>query len=229
MHPQDLHPHPMLIETILLQHGRYCRLYWHQMRIRMSLARLGTQPRWHLHELLPDPAQQLDPARVRLQYSPRGIESLNILPHEPRQWHRLDLAEIPRAYQYGLKYADRSGLQQLLCAQPLADDILLMHQGSLLDTSCANIALQIQGHWLTPARPLLPGTTRAHLIATGLIEPADLRVDDLAAATQIALFNALRGWQQFGYREMYAGTQRTKPAALLLEPTGTKGIGELSR
>jgi 4-amino-4-deoxychorismate lyase len=53
------------------------------------------------------------------------------------------------------------------------------------------VALFDGKQWLTPARPLLRGTQRERLISEGLVNPADIRVDDLAHFEKVRIINAM--------------------------------------
>jgi len=78
-----------------------------------------------------------------------------------------------------------------------AFDLILWNEaGELTECSFGNLALQIDGQWLTPplAAGLLPGVLRAELLAQGRIREARLTRDDLAHAEGLAFFNSLRGW-----------------------------------
>jgi para-aminobenzoate synthetase/4-amino-4-deoxychorismate lyase len=78
-----------------------------------------------------------------------------------------------------------------------AFDVILWNEaGELTECSFGNLALQIDGHWLTPplAAGLLPGVMRAELLAQGRVKEARLTREDLARAEGIAFFNSLRGW-----------------------------------
>jgi para-aminobenzoate synthetase/4-amino-4-deoxychorismate lyase len=78
-----------------------------------------------------------------------------------------------------------------------AFDVILWNEaGELTECSFGNLALQIDGQWLTPplAAGLLPGVMRAELLAQGRIREATLTRADLACAEGIAFFNSLRGW-----------------------------------
>jgi 4-amino-4-deoxychorismate lyase len=46
--------------------------------------------------------------------------------------------------------------------------------------------------WVTPARPLLKGTCRERLLASGLILERDISVNDLSGFTGCKLINAMR-------------------------------------
>ncbi|MFG6429693.1 chorismate-binding protein [Roseateles sp. LYH14W] len=82
-----------------------------------------------------------------------------------------------------------------------AFDVILWNEaGELTECSFGNLALHIDGQWLTPplAAGLLPGVLRAELLAQGRIKEARLTRDDLARAHGLAFFNSLRGWLDAG-------------------------------
>lgn len=54
-------------------------------------------------------------------------------------------------------------------------------------------------HWVTPRHPLLPGTKRAALLDMGMIQEADITLEDLRNANKVSLFNAMI---EFGKREI---------------------------
>jgi para-aminobenzoate synthetase/4-amino-4-deoxychorismate lyase len=77
-----------------------------------------------------------------------------------------------------------------------ADDVLLWNPaGELTEATIANIAVQLDGRWLTPpvSCGLLPGTQRAELLASGAWQEGIVTRADLARATGLHLANALRG------------------------------------
>ncbi|MFT7723687.1 MAG: bifunctional anthranilate synthase component I family protein/class IV aminotransferase [Roseateles sp.] len=78
-----------------------------------------------------------------------------------------------------------------------AFDLILWNEaGELTECSFGNLALRLDGEWLTPplSAGLLPGVLRAELLAQGRLREARLTRDDLARAEGLAFFNSLRGW-----------------------------------
>ena len=72
------------------------------------------------------------------------------------------------------------------------DDILIIKDLLVTDTSIANIAFETSGgEWITPKNPLLKGTTRARLLDEGKLKEADIRVHELRSFTKVALLNAM--------------------------------------
>ena len=92
---------------------------------------------------------------------------------------------------YSLKSVDRSSLDRLFGCRGQADEILIVKNGLLTDTSIANIALWDGYRWSTPRIPLLAGTNRQYLLDNGIIHEADIRADDLGNYSKIRLFNAM--------------------------------------
>ncbi len=91
-------------------------------------------------------------------------------------------------------------------AQGADEAILLNERGELCEGSRSNLALLLDGKWLTP--PLhsgcLPGTVRRRRLERGEIEERDLFPEDLDRAVGIELMNSLWGvvaGRRIGYGE----------------------------
>ncbi|WP_137895672.1 aminodeoxychorismate synthase component I [Ramlibacter sp. 2FC] len=76
------------------------------------------------------------------------------------------------------------------------DTLLWNPRGELTECTRGNIALNIDGRWLTPALEagLLDGVGRQRWLREGRVAEALLRVEDLGRASGLAFFNSLRGW-----------------------------------
>jgi 4-amino-4-deoxychorismate lyase len=180
----------MLLETIRCVDGEALHLTYHQMRLNQSLQSLGIKANYDLNTLVIPPDTYL--YRCRFLYDANGYE-IEFHPYVPKQITSLKLITCD-TLEYSLKYANRESLNELFKVRGTCDDVLIVKNGYLCDTTIANIALKIEGLWLTPDIPLLMGTTRARLIAEGFITPAPLSTSDIAKATQIAIMNAMVGF-----------------------------------
>ncbi|OYU30966.1 MAG: aminodeoxychorismate synthase, component I [Comamonadaceae bacterium PBBC2] len=76
------------------------------------------------------------------------------------------------------------------------DTVLWNAQREITECTRGNIALQLNGQWLTPPLRcgLLPGVGRAQALQEGRVTEAVVRLDDLPAVTAMAFLNSLRGW-----------------------------------
>ena len=92
---------------------------------------------------------------------------------------------------YRYKSMDRKELEALYALRGNQDDVLIVRNNILTDTSIANVALEKEGVWYTPATPLLKGTKRAWLLEQGLLAECGISVDDIYSYSRIALFNAM--------------------------------------
>ncbi|SEB24453.1 chorismate-binding protein [Variovorax sp. YR216] len=76
------------------------------------------------------------------------------------------------------------------------DTLLWNEAGEVTEFTRGNVAVKLQGRWITPALAcgLLPGVGRAQALALGRMAEGIVRVEDLACAEAIAFVNSLRGW-----------------------------------
>jgi len=92
---------------------------------------------------------------------------------------------------YSLKYSDRSKLNFLRGQRGDADDILIVKNNEITDTSFANILFYDGNQWLTPKNPLLHGTQREFLLERSHISEAIIRVNDLLRFQKSRIVNAM--------------------------------------
>jgi 4-amino-4-deoxychorismate lyase len=71
------------------------------------------------------------------------------------------------------------------------DEVLIACDGYITDTSYSNVALFDGLEWVTPANPLLKGTQRAKLIASGLAKEKEVTISDLKQYKKLVLVNAM--------------------------------------
>lgn len=76
------------------------------------------------------------------------------------------------------------------------DTVLWNTRGEVIECTRGNIALLLDGRWVTPAAGcgLLPGVGRAHWLAEGRMVEAIVHLNDLQRVDAVAFINSLRGW-----------------------------------
>ena len=179
------------VESIQLKAGQFKRLELHQVRLQKALAE--SYPNVKVIELAESlkntyfPTEGLFKCRVVYDSEIRLIE---FAPYIRREVRSLKLIETEIESHY-YKLEDRSGLNAAFAQRGDCDDVLLVRDGLLTDTSYCNIALYDGENWFTPGIPLVYGVNRAELLAEGKLIKKDITVTDLKNYRQIALFNAM--------------------------------------
>lgn len=194
-----------LLETLALQAGVLRNLDLHLARLQRAASHFGypfdeSALRAGLAELARAHAEGLWRVRVLLDAGGRHQVQAFAMEASPSQVTLL-LAERPfeAAHSEFVRYKTtrRAHYDAAAPAQPgVFDAILWNEQGELTECTRGNLALQIDGQWLTPALSsgLLDGVGREVALREGRVREAVLRVDDLQRATGLAFLNSLRGW-----------------------------------
>jgi len=131
--------------------------------------------------------------RCRVIYGEQ-VENIELIPYQKQEIRRLKLIEANIQYPY--KLLDRSELNSLFALRDSFDDVIIVQNGLITDTTIANIAVYDGSRWLTPKKPLLKGTMRQKLLDEKFIVEANIAVKDLQKYKKIAVMNALRGFEE---------------------------------
>lgn len=97
------------------------------------------------------------------------------------------------------KTTDRAHLDAARERHPGADDVIVLgRDGRVAETTIANLAVRVDGAWVTPPVPdgCLPGIGREIALADGRVSERSITVDELRAAEAIALVSSVRGWRE---------------------------------
>ena len=160
-----------LIETICYEEGFFQRIPLHEERMNRSRHHfLGEMENICLESLLNLP-EELKKAKIkcRIIYS-NEIESIEYELYKPRLIRSLKLV-YDDTIDYSFKYKARDSLNQLLKIRGNADEILIVQQGLITDTSFSNIVFLKEEKWFTPESQLLPGTRRQAYLQDNTIIP----------------------------------------------------------
>lgn len=196
-----------LLETLRLEDGCYTLLARHLSRMASSAAYFGFV--WPLdavqaclNALLP--GRERGVYRVRLTCSASSQPSAQVFELAPTpEPVAFNVSDCPLAtqgpeHEFVLhKTTRRQHYDVRLRPAPGVFDTLLRNErGELTEFTRGNLALKLDGRWLTPALHcgLLAGTLRAELLARGEISEAVLTLEHLHRAQAVAFFNGLRGW-----------------------------------
>jgi 4-amino-4-deoxychorismate lyase len=127
--------------------------------------------------------------KCRIIYNP-DIESIEFKKYTLKKIQTLKLVEC-NDIEYSYKFADRSALNELKKRKGICDEILIVKNGFITDTTFSNIIFFDGREWITPSTPLLKGTKRERLLNEGKIREAQIRVKDLQNFQSGKLINAM--------------------------------------
>jgi 4-amino-4-deoxychorismate lyase len=182
-----------LFETIRICEGKPENLALHEKRMNSSRRRLyGSSDNLQLPEFIQIPDEfKTGLIKCRVIYD-TSLRSVEYSPYVPAIIKTLITVKND-TLNYDLKYLDRSCLSMLVNKE-IADDVLIIKNGFVTDTSFANIVFTDGRRWVTPDTPLLSGTMREKLIAEDIIREERITIDDITRFTHFRLINAMIGF-----------------------------------
>jgi 4-amino-4-deoxychorismate lyase len=179
-----------LFETIKFQNGILHNIEYHNARLNKSRNKVfGCHDTIDLRDFIHTP-KSLDRNvyRCRVVYSEK-IEQVEFLSYSIKRVTTLKLVECD-TIEYNHKWVDRKCFEDLLTDID-TDDILIVKNGFITDTSYANIVFYDGFKWVTPSTPLLRGTKREKLLNEKTISEADIKKNDLKLFSKAVLINAM--------------------------------------
>lgn len=194
-----------LLETLALRDGALPHVDLHLDRMAGAAQHFGTP--W-------DRARALQTLQALAAAHPQGACRVRLLLAASGHFYaqafaladtpqpvRLQLAQAPIAEAHSEfvrhKTTRRAHYDAFTPADATVFDTLLFNaQGELTECTRGNIAVLLDGRWVTPplACGLLPGVGRALHLQSGRLTEAVVRVEDLPRAQGLAFINSLRGW-----------------------------------
>ena len=182
----------MLLETIKIENRRIRNLEWHNARLNKSRnALFGLQESLDLATIIKIP-EDLEEGiyRCRVLYG-HDIDEVQFIPHRAPFVSSLKMIHC-NDIEYGHKYSDRRELEELYKMRGDCDEILIIKDGYITDTSISNIVFCLPaGGWITPDTPLLKGTMRSYLLKTGQIAEAVIFPGDLPKFKSARMINCM--------------------------------------
>jgi 4-amino-4-deoxychorismate lyase len=182
----------LLFETIRISNGEARHLSWHEMRMnRARLELWSIRKPVNLQELVKIPAEY-NPGLVRCNvHYGQEMGPVTFKFYEKKTIRTLRMVEND-IIDYHVKFFDRSLLESLFALRGDCDEIIIIKNGRITDTSMSNLIFFDGHHWFTPMEPLLKGTCRERLLSEGRITETTICPEDLHRYTGVKLINAMR-------------------------------------
>ncbi len=183
----------LFFETIKVKNGDIFNLKYHNLRLNKTILNIfKVKANFDLKNFIkvPDDNKMY---RCKVIYSDK-IESITFEPYKPRVFNSFKM--IKHCISYPYKSVNREEINTLYKQRDGCDDIILVRDGLIQDTSIANIVIYDGLKWYTPKTPLLFGTQRAKLLEDEIIVEKDIQIKYLKNTVSFAIINSLLGFQE---------------------------------
>lgn len=182
----------LLFETIRIEKGEPKHLSFHQDRINriwLEAGYSGSAP--DLGNSITVPKEFTSGlVQCTVEYN-LEIAEIRFSPYTRKEIHTLQVVEDD-AIDYHFKFRDRSRLDALCRKNKTYDDIIIIKNRMVTDSSMANLLFYTGSEWHTPSTPLLKGTTRERLMKEGSIREVPIRATDILSYKGCKLINVMR-------------------------------------
>ena len=181
---------PLFIESLKVVNGIFIHPELHIKRIQQTQKEVfGESSIVQLEkEYIPIENRQ-GIQKCRIIYN-QTIQQIEFSPYHPQPVHSLKCVD-GTGIDYHLKYENRSTLTELLLQKGDCDDILIIQNNRITDTTYSNIVVFDGATYFTPNTYLLNGTKRQYLLQKDIIKELDIKVCDLKLFDSLYLINAM--------------------------------------
>ena len=178
----------LYFETIKCFEEEVFNLHCHNKRIANTIGK-----NINLGEYIYPTSSEL--LKCKVIYSKDEIINIEYTPYIPKDLKIFKLVEAD-SLDYKSKYLDRTAIDTLHDHSNKADEIIIIQNGLITDTSIANIAIKKNNQWFTPTCALLEGTTRDRLLEENFLKEHPITRKELLEAEAFAIMNAMIGFKE---------------------------------
>lgn len=180
----------MFLETICIKNGVVQNPEEHISRMEQTSANFGfSSPALPcLVSMLPESLRG-EKVKCRIEYR-EEIQNIDFTAYTPKIIHSLMLIEA-NDINYSFKFSNRAELNTLNDKRERCDEILIVQNGCITDTTYSNVVFQKNNDFFTPDTFLLNGTKRQKLLRESVIREAQITIDNLRDFEQVYLINSM--------------------------------------
>lgn len=180
-----------LFETIKIIDGIVQNADYHQNRINNSINNIFNRRNDKINIALTSIPQNFKSGIVKCKflYNDNSFAREFSIYHK-RQINNLKLV-INDTISYSSKYVDRQQINLCFQEREFCDDIIIVKNGFLTDTSFSNLIFLDGKNWVTPKTYLLNGTCRQRLLNEGIITEKEIDLSNYKKFLGVKLINAM--------------------------------------
>lgn len=180
-----------LFESICVENYQIKLSEFHQKRMDNSYLKLfNVKNKWSIKKIFESlKIESKNKYKLRINYS-QSKYSISLNKYFKKKISSLQCLEL-NDYSYDLKYTDRSIIDKNYKLKSLSDDILIIKNGFVTDSSYCNIVFFDGLSWVTPKYPLLKGVQRNFLLKNKIIFKKKIKVSDISKYKSFVLINSM--------------------------------------
>ncbi|MDR1762139.1 MAG: aminodeoxychorismate synthase component I [Bacteroidales bacterium] len=182
---------PVFVESLRIENGKICNHELHEERMqKTAFFYYGTKPVLNIDLSLIPPDLQQGRIKCRIIYA-ADIIAVEYHAYQLKEIKSLRIVEDNNV-EYSHKTINRDCLNSLFEQRNGADDIIIVKNGKITDSSSANLVFEsFDGELFTPKTYLLAGTKRQFLLQNGTIKEKEITVRDIPLYKKVYKINAM--------------------------------------
>lgn len=178
------------IESIRIQERKIHLLEYHQARVNQTFKNFGKADSLDLKKII-DTLNHDEKGlyKLRIVYDLEGRYQTQIVPYIFGQIEDFELVEN-NEMDYSFKYENRSAFENLI-KQSDAQEVIVVKNNHITDTSYANLLFLKGKTWYTPTTYLLNGVQRQYLLKKKKIKETEITLDNIREFSHVQIINAM--------------------------------------
>ena len=178
------------IESIKVEDQKIFLKELHQKRMNDTFSNFGKECKIDIYSLFLNLEHDEDGLyKFRIEYDLENQFKTQVIPYVISELDDFELV-IDNEIDYNFKSADRTQLQNLK-NKSHADEIIIVKNNQITDTSYSNLLFLKDKTWFTPKSYLLNGIMRQNLLKLKKIKEAEITLDNIKEFSHFQLINAM--------------------------------------
>ena len=186
-----------LFESIKIENGKIFLTESHQKRINKTFDKFYKKENpWELKQIFSKiNVPQNGLYKMKFNYSEKKYK-IEFKKYLLKKIVKIKCYEI-NDFTYSFKFSDRRKIEYFYTKKLDCQDILMIKNGYLTDTSYCNIILFDGFSWFTPEKPLLEGVQREKLLESKMISKTKIKLNEINDFKQFKLINAMIKFEDY--------------------------------
>lgn len=178
------------LETIKIKNNEIHDIEFHQKRVDRTFKDFyNSSSSLNLLESISINSNYNNIHKCRFLYNENNYK-IEFIPYSIKDIEKVKLVE-DNSINYNYKFINRDNLNKLKNINKEYDDIIIVKNGLITDSSYANLLFFNGSSWITPNSPLLAGTKREKLLNDKVIIEDKICINDLKSFSKFMFVNAM--------------------------------------